>query len=272
MELNPKPADPFVELKNRQREMWASFTPTAMFTTPVAAQLVKFAGVVSGENVLDVGTGTGVVAITAARLGARVTGLDLTPALLDQARENSRIAGMENIVWTEGDAESLPFPDASFDVVMSQFGHIFAPRPEIAVAEIRRVLKSDGRVAFATWPPEDFVGAIFAFIGRNSPPPPAGAAPPAQWGNPTVVTDRLGKSFEAPFFRRGTMTFPALSINHYRLFMETSVGPMQKLIESLASDPKKLLGIRAEFEALAQPYYWENEVHQDYLLTRAKAR
>ena len=111
-------------------------------TTPVAAQLIKFTGIRSGENVLDVGTGTGVVAITAARNGARVTGLDLTPALLEQARANSRIARMEDIVWTEGDAESLPFPDASFDAVLSQFGHMFAPRPEVAVAEIRRVLKS----------------------------------------------------------------------------------------------------------------------------------
>jgi len=121
--------DPFADLKKRQREMWASFAPTAVFTTPVAGQLVTFAGIAPGENVLDVGTGTGVVAITAARAGAWVTGLDLTPALLDQARENARIAQMPQIVWTEGDAENLPYPDASFDVVVSQFGHIFAPRP-----------------------------------------------------------------------------------------------------------------------------------------------
>src|SRR5215471_294478 len=155
--------DPFLGFKARQREMWTSFTPAAMFTTPIAGQLVKFAGIRSDENVLDVGTGTGVVAITAARSGARVTGLDLTPALLEQARENSRIARMENIVWTEGDAEDLPYSDASFDVVLSQFGHIFAPRPEVAVSEIRRVLKPDGRFAFATWPPEHFVGRVFVF-------------------------------------------------------------------------------------------------------------
>ncbi len=97
--------DPFAELKQRQRAMWASFTPTAMFTTPVAGHLVRFAGIARGESVLDVGTGTGVVAITAARAGAQVTGLDLTPELLEQARENSRIAQQEQIVWTEGDAE-----------------------------------------------------------------------------------------------------------------------------------------------------------------------
>ncbi len=264
--------DPFAELKKRHREMWASFAPTALFTTPVAGQLVKFAGIVSGEDVLDVGTGTGVVAITAARAGARVTGLDLTPELLEQARENARIAKIDGMVWTEGDAENLPYPDASFGVVVSQFGHMFAPRPDVAVAEIRRVLKPGGRVAFATWPPEFFIGRMFAFVGRNSPPPPPGAAPPPQWGNPAIITERLAAGFEAPFFARGTMTVPALSVEHYRLFMEKSVGPMQKLVESLSGDPQKLAAVRAEFDALAQSYYSDNVVHQDYILTRAKAR
>lgn len=264
--------DPFADLKKRQREMWASFTPTAMFTTPVAAQLVKFAEIASGEQVLDVGTGTGVVAITAARAGARVTGLDLTPELLDEARGNARIARTEDIVWTEGDAEHLPYPDASFDVVVSQFGHMFAPRPQIAIAEMRRVLKPGGRIACATWPPEHFTGRMFAFVGRNSPPPPPGAAPPPQWGNPAVITERLAAGFEAPFFTRGTMSVPALSVEHYRLFMERSVGPMQKLVESLAGDPQKLAAIRSEFDALVEPYYTDNLVHMDYILTRARAR
>ena len=266
------PSDPFADLKKRQREMWASFTPTAMFTTPVAGHLVDFASVSAGEHVLDVGTGTGVVAITAARAGAQVTGLDLTPALLDQARENGRIARLEHIVWTEGDAENLPYPDASFDVVLSQFGHMFAPRPEVAVAEMRRVLKPGGRIAFATWPPEHFTGRMFALVGRHSPPPPPGSASPPQWGSPAIITERLAASFEAPFFARGTMLFPALSVEHYRLFMEKSVGPMQKLVDALASDPLKLAALRADFDALMQPYYSHNLMHQDYLLTRAKAR
>jgi SAM-dependent methyltransferase len=264
--------DPFAELKKRQREMWASFGPTAMFTTPVAGHLVKFAGIDSGAAVLDVGTGTGVVAITAARAGAHVTALDLTPALLEQARENARIAQRDDIVWTEGDAEQLPYPDASFDVVLSQFGHMFAPRPDIAVAEMRRVLKHDGRIAFATWPPEHFIGRMFAFVGRNSPPPPPGAAPPPQWGNPAIITERLGARFDAPFFERGTMAVPALSVAHYRLLMERSAGPIQKLVESLAGEPQKLNTFRAEFDALVAPYYADNLVHQGYLLTRALAR
>ena len=264
--------DPFIDLKKRQREMWSSFTPTAMFTTPVAGQLVKFAGVSAGENVLDVATGTGVVAITAARAGARVNGLDLTPALLEQARENARIAQLPEIVWTEGDAEDLPYPDATFDVVLSEFGHMFAPRPEIAVKEMRRVLKPGGRIALATWPPEHLVGRMFAFIGRHTPPPPPGASPPPQWGNPAIIAERLAGSFEAPFFARGTMIFPALSVGHYRLFMETSIGPLQKMIEALAGDDQKLAAIRAELEDLMRPYYSDNLVHQDYIMTRAMAR
>lgn len=265
-------ADPFAEFKSRQRAMWASFGPTAAYTTPVAAHLVRFAGILPGEAVLDVGTGTGVVALTAARAGAKVTGLDLTPELLRQAGENARIAGLADIAWREGDAEALPYPDASFDVVLSQFGHMFAPRPDAAVAEMRRVLRPGGRVAFATWPPEHLVAQVFMFVGRHSPPPPPGASPPAQWGSPVVVAERLGEGFAAPFFERGTMLLPMLSLGHFREFMEASVGPVQKLIEAHAANPAKLVSLRAEFEALAAPYFHDNLVHQSYLLSRAQAR
>ena len=184
--------DPYAQFKSRQREMWATFAPMAVYTTPVAAHPVRFAGVSPGLRVLDVGTGTGVVALTAARAGARVTALDLTLELLEQARDDATVAGLHDIEWSLGDAEELPYPDASFDVVLSQFGHMFAPRPDLAVAQMRHVLKPVGRVAFATWPPEHFTGLTFAFVARHSPPPPPGAAPPLQSGNPAVIAERLG--------------------------------------------------------------------------------
>jgi SAM-dependent methyltransferase len=264
--------DPFMDFKRKQRESWTTFTPTATFTTPVAAHLVRFAGIRAGESVLDVGTGTGVVAVTAARTGAQVSALDLTPELLVEARENARIAGHPEITWREGDAETLPYPDASFDVVLSQFGHMFAPRPEVAVAEMRRVLKPTGRVAFATWPPEHLVGRMFALIGRNSPPPPPGVAPPPLWGNLAVINERLAGAFGEPFFERGTMAYPALSLAHYRRFIEASIGPMRKVVEGLADAPDRLARVRADFEALVTPYYVDNQVQQSYLLTRASVR
>src|SRR5579863_10280804 len=145
----PATADPFEKFKAAQREGWSSFVPVEIMTTPPAAKLVKFAQIAAGQRVLDVACGTGVVAVTAARGGAKVSGLDLTPALLERARENAAIAGV-GVDFIEGDAEALPYPDASFDVVLSQFGHMFAPRPAIAVREMLRVLKPGGRVAFST--------------------------------------------------------------------------------------------------------------------------
>lgn len=262
--------DSLAEFKNRQREIWSSFAPTATFTTPSAAHLVEFAGVRSGEAVLDVGCGTGVVAITAAQKGARVSGLDLTPELLDHARTNEEIAGCK-VDWVEGDAESLPYPDSSFDVVLSQFGHMFAPRPNVVISEMRRVLRPGGRLAFATWPPEHFIGRFFALVARHSPPLPEGVSPPPLWGAVQVVTERLSNGFGTPFFERGEMKVQVLSLAHAWEWMSHSVGPLQKLVESLGSDAERLQALRGEFNELAAPYFRGNLMHQAYLLTRASA-
>ncbi len=223
----------------------------------------------ANQNVLDVACGTGVVAVTAARHGARVTGLDLTPALLERARENSQLAEVQ-IDWRVGDVERLPFDDCAFDVVLSQFGHIFAPRPELAVAEMLRVLKPCGTIAFATWPPELFVARTFAVTARYAPAPPPGVAPPSQWGDPGIVTQRLGKAVQNVVFDRGTMRVPALSPQHFRRNIERTVGPIVKLVETLsASEPAKLAAFRNEYDAVLADYYEDNTVRQDYLLARA---
>ncbi|HEV2595039.1 MAG TPA: methyltransferase domain-containing protein [Sphingomicrobium sp.] len=263
--------DMFAEFKNQQRAMWSSFAPSAVLTTPVAGHLIEFAGIAPGEKVLDVACGTGVVAITAARRGATVSALDLTPALLEHARENEKIAECGPIDWTEGDAERLPYPDDSFDVVLSQFGHMFAPRPDVALGEMRRVLKSGGRIAFATWPPEHFVGRFFAFVARYSPAPPEGAVPPPLWGSIPVVTERLSRDFDSPFFERGVMRVPALSLTHLWLYMSASIGPLQKIVERYINEPEELRTIRQGMIELAAPYFSNNIMHQDYLLTRAVA-
>ena len=261
--------DPFESFKAAQRLGWGHFAPLEMFTTPTAAHLVKHAKVRAGQRVLDVGCGTGVVAITAARQGADVTGLDLTPALLERARENSRIAEVK-VDWREGDVESLPFEDSVFDVVLSQFGHMFAPRPDLAVAEMLRVLKPGGTIAFSTWPPELFTGRMFALTARYAPPPPPGVSPPPQWGDPRIVSERLGSSVKNIVFDRATMLAPALSLQHFRAAFERSAGPVIKLVELLAAtDPAKLASFRSEYDALAAEYFEHNVVRQDYLLTRA---
>jgi SAM-dependent methyltransferase len=266
--LTNAPADPFTEFKAKQREAWSKFAPLEAMTTPPAARLVSFAGIKPGDKVLDVGCGTGVVALTAWRAGGQVTGLDLTPALLEHAKENATVAGIKDIAWKEGDAEALPFPDASFDVVVSQFGHIFAPRADVAIREMLRVLKPGGRIAFSTWPPELAIGKLFALTGKYLPPPP-GVTPPGSWGDPTLVRERLGNAVRDLTFDRATVLVPALSLAHYRANMEATAGPVIRIVQMLQGDPAKLATFRAETEATMAPYYWDNLVHQDFLLTRA---
>jgi SAM-dependent methyltransferase len=255
--------------KATQREAWAHFAPLASITTAPAARLVRHAAIRPGDRVLDVACGTGVVAVTAARLGARVTGLDLTPELLAVARENARTAGVE-IDFHEGDCERIPFDDAAFDVVVSQFGHIFAPRPEVAVGEMLRVLKKDGTIAFSTWPPELFVGRMFTLLSRYGPPLPIAAAPPAAWGEPAVVSERLGAAVRDIRFDRDVMIVPSLSPQHNREMTERTAGPVMKLVEALrAFDPEKLARFRQDYEALATEYFVDNTMRQGYLMAVA---
>ena len=194
--------DPFAGFKAAQREGWALFAPLETLTTPPAGLLVDFAGVRAGQHVLDVACGTGVVAVSAARRGAHVQALDLAPALLERAHHNARLAEVD-VAFTEGDVEALPYGDASFDVVLSQFGHMFGPRPAIAIGEMLRVLKPGGTIAFSTWPPEMFTGQVFLLIMRYLPPPPG--VPPTSHGLPSR---KSMYAFSVCIVRRpGAMTF-----------------------------------------------------------------
>ena len=255
--------------KAKQKEGWAGFAAFEALTTPPAAQLVRFAGVRSGQRVLDVACGTGVVALTAATRGARVTGIDMTPELIQRARENSQLCALD-VDWHEGDVEDLPFQDREFDVVLSQYGHMFAPRPELAVAQMLRVLKPGGTIAFSTWPPELFLGRVFQLVGSYLPPPPPGVSPPWQWGDQSIVRERLGSAVEDLAFDRADLLSPALSPRHQREQRERDAGPVRRLVEVLeGSEPAKLESFRREYEALVAEYFGDNLLRQGYLMTRA---
>jgi SAM-dependent methyltransferase len=259
--------DSLKEFKQAQKQNWAHFTLDT-FTTPPAARLVRHAKVAAGQRLLDVACGTGVVAITAALAGARVSAVDFTPELLEKLRDNAQTANVE-IDAREGDVEELPFDDAVFDIVVSQFGHMFAPRPDVAVNEMLRVLKPGGTIAFSTWPPELYVSRLLTLVGRYSPPPPPGVAPPPLWGDPNIVRERLAKGVKDIAFDRDRMLVPALSIPHYRAFFERTSSLASRLIERLsASDPAGLAQFGREFEVIVADYFSDNFVHQDYLLTR----
>ena len=184
------------QIKDSMRQAWMAgdFGVVAKTISGGAEDFVGRLVIPSGTRALDVACGTGNVAIPLARAGAVVTGVDIAPNLLVQARERALAESLQ-IGFDEGDVEQLPYPDASFDAVVSMFGAMFAPRPELVAAELARVLRSGGLLAMANWNPESFSGKMFGINARHVLPP-QGISPPVLWGNEVKVHERLG-----PYFR-----------------------------------------------------------------------
>jgi 2-polyprenyl-3-methyl-5-hydroxy-6-metoxy-1,4-benzoquinol methylase len=184
------------QLKQTMRDTWMAgdFGKIAKVNTREAEEFVGRLDLPAGAHVLDLACGTGNIAIPLARQGMRVTGVDIAPNLLEQARERAAAEGLQ-ISFEEGDAEQLSCPDATFDAVVSMFGAMFAPQPERVVAECARVLKPGGLLAMANWTPAGLAGRMFQVTARHVGTPP-GIAPPVHWGHPKVVRDRLAQSFE----------------------------------------------------------------------------
>jgi ubiquinone/menaquinone biosynthesis C-methylase UbiE len=187
------PATPdLAQLKSTLKSTWSAgdFGQIARHTMVTAQEFIDRTPTKPGMRVLDIACGTGNTAIPAARAGAQVTGVDIAPNLLAQARDR---ATQENLAirFDEGDAEELPYPDQTFDVVLTMFGAMFAPRPERVAAEILRVSKPGGHIAMANWTPQGFVGKSFQVTAKLVPPPP-GMQPPVLWGEENIVRQRFG--------------------------------------------------------------------------------
>jgi SAM-dependent methyltransferase len=194
-------------IKDGQRKMWSAgdYPDLARTIEEVAEMLVGRVGAGPGNEMLDVATGSGNVAIPAALAGASVTALDLTPELLEVARRRGADAGVE-VNWIEGDAEELPFENDSFDRVTSCFGVIFAPRQREAASELLRVARPGGRVAFTAWTPEGLNGQMFRLIGSHMPPPPPEFSSPLRWGEEDHVRSLFEDGGAKLAFERRTVT------------------------------------------------------------------
>lgn len=258
----------FHEIKTKAKTTWAtgSYNDVASFLPPMSAKLVRAAKVKSGDKVLDVATGTGVTAITARRAGANVVGLDLTPELLARAKEEAALAGVEGIEWREGDAEALPFEDASFDVVTSSFGHMFAPRPDVTARELVRVLRPGGRLGLVTHLPGHAIAGVFAAIGKHVPPP-AGVVSPIQWGDQKIVKERLGASIDGLHFEETHVDFPMLSPVHFWRLFSTTYGPTMRALAALGDDRTKKDAMRKDFIDAITPHWNDGVLKVGYLLT-----
>jgi SAM-dependent methyltransferase len=194
--------DSFAELKQRLRASWMAgdFGEIAKLNAREGEEFIRRINLKPGTKVLDVACGTGNQSIPAARTGADVNALDLAPNLLEQARKRADDEKLR-IEFIEGDAEKLPYDAAQFDVVLSMFGAMFAPRPEIVAAELLRVCRPGGLIAMGNWTPEGFVGQMFQITARHAPPPP-GMLPPSLWGVEKVVADRLGRKTRLEMTKR----------------------------------------------------------------------
>jgi SAM-dependent methyltransferase len=178
-------------LKTRLKTMWEA-GDYGVFATHLEKGALEFFDrllIAPGTRLLDVACGAGQLTIPAAKRGIRVTGVDLAANLVEQARARAAREGLE-IQIDQGDAESLAYPDAAFDVVMSLIGSMFAPRPELVASEMIRVCRPGGRIIMGNWTPEGHVGQMFRVIGKHVPPPPMPS--PLMWGDEATCRQRLG--------------------------------------------------------------------------------
>ena len=182
-----------VALKSRLKATWMAgdYAYFAEYLAPGALDYLKRLEIAPGSRVLDVGCGAGQLAIAAASAGADVTAIDIAGNLIEQDRQRAAADGV-SVRFEEADAEELPFADASFDLVVSLMGAMFAPRPDRVVAEMVRVCHPGARIAIASWTPEGLVGQTFKVIAKHCPPP-ALMPSPTKWGEETCVRERLGK-------------------------------------------------------------------------------
>ncbi|HEY5883166.1 MAG TPA: methyltransferase domain-containing protein [Pyrinomonadaceae bacterium] len=178
-------------LKAKLKATWMAgdFGQIARMIEKCADEFIERLAITPGKRVLDVACGSGNLAVPAAHKGASVTGVDIATNLLEQARERAKSEGLA-IQFDEGDAEQLPYDDATFDEVITMFGAMFAPRPELVASELIRVCKPGGRIAMANWTPAGFIGQMFKTTGKHVTPPPDMPSP-LKWGDEETVKERF---------------------------------------------------------------------------------
>jgi len=246
--VQDRPAVPdFAAIKTRQQATWASGDFAIVGTTLdiVGENLAEAVGVRAGERVLDVAAGNGNASLAAAHRFAEVTSTDYVPALLEKGKARAAAEGL-SIHFEVADVESLPYPDARFDVVLSTYGAMFAPDHETTAREMMRVLRPGGRIGLANWTPDGFIGQLFKLIGRYLPPP-AGLRSPALWGTPAHLESLFGNDGTVRAERR-IFNFRYRSAMHFVQVFRDYYGPTHKAFAAL--DAGKAAELERELMAL----------------------
>jgi SAM-dependent methyltransferase len=263
-------------LKARLKATWESgdFGQVATFLTRVAEEFMGRIELRRGMRVLDAACGTGNLAVIAARRGCVTSGLDIAANLIAQARERAQRESLD-IEFTEGDAEAMPYPDASFDAVVSMYGVMFAPRPERVVAELERVVKPGGLIALANWTPTGFIGKMFAVVARHLPPP-AGLPSPLLWGDEATVRARFNGTIQELRLTRQTarMCFPfapAGTVDFFRRYYGPTLRAFGALEPAGQSALRRdLIDLQSRHNVAARP--GETDTPAEYLEIHARRR
>ncbi len=245
------------ELKARHRAMWSmgDYPAVASEVIPdLGSILVDACGVRKGDKVLDVACGSGNAAIPAGLRGARVTACDLTPTLIEAGRRAAAVRGVE-ISWREADAESLPFDDDEFDVVMSCVGVMFAPHHQSSADELLRVCRPGGTIGLVSWTPGGFVGEMFSVMKPYTPPPPPGAQAPPLWGDERHVRGLLGDKVSDVVTSLRVATVSRFQTpEEFPAYFKANYGPTVAAFRGLANDPDRASALEHELVNLARRY------------------
>lgn len=238
----------FSAVKSRQQAMWSSGDYAVIGTTLqiVGEVLAESADVRSPHRVLDVAAGNGNATLAAARRFASVTSTDYVASLLERGRRRAEAEGLTDITFESADVEALPYPEASFDVVLSTFGVMFAPDHERSASEMLRVCKPGGRIGLANWTPTGFVGRLLKTVGQYVPPP-AGVRSPALWGTASHIRELFPNATKIDQTTR-TFVFRYRSPEHFVEVFRNFYGPVHKAFLAIDADRQKAL--EAEMLAL----------------------
>ena len=262
-------SDAVAQLKDQHRAVWAAgYDDVAKLVADAPpTHLLSLADIQPGQAVLDVATGTGNVALPVAARGAEVTGLDLAPNLLDIARSRDEHGA---VAWIEGDAEALPFDDASFDRVLSVLGVQFAPRHQVVADELVRVCRPGGLIGLVNWTPEGLIGRMFKILGSYLPKPPAFASPPPLWGSEERQRSLFERHGVELSFERGMNAFVFPSVEEYMTFFEERYGPTIKAkarLEAEGTWDACRAELRALYEELNLATGGSLHIDSEYLVT-----
>ncbi len=239
--MNEQTAD-LAAVTQIQQKVWSQgdFSMVGGLLTIVGEELAEAAEILPGDRVLDLACGSGSTTIPAARRAwGNTVGLDYVPELLERGRERAECERVE-VEFVEGDAQNLPFEDASFDVVLSSFGVMFAPDQQQAADEMLRVCKPGGRIGMANWVPDGFVGEMFMTTAKHAPPPP-GVQPPLLWGTEDHLRKLFGEGIGSLEIERATVKQGFRSPDHYIEYFRTYFGPMKMAFARVGEEGAKAL-------------------------------